>query len=250
MEKKKTKKHSDLFLRVCRSLTPHPYTKRAQRHSSSNSKSKRSSSRLLKGRRPRMHARADAFCSMFLFDASVHVFLDLTQDYLTQDYLALPGRPYVVLRDFFSVHKIMTTRRTTSFTTSAFGRITPSLSSASASSTTTAATTAVSSPFTAGGTSPAHSLFTFCPRDGRPFQDGEFMCPWCNVSRDPAQFAADKAGSGGSLGEDTPKWRKLLYVQQPFPDNHVDGSFLEELQRNGTYDNHYVSLTTTTNGTS
>ena len=31
-------------------------------------------------------------------------------------------------------------------------------------------------------------------------------------------------------------WRKVLYGQQPFPDNHIDGSFLDELQRNGTAD--------------
>jgi len=30
------------------------------------------------------------------------------------------------------------------------------------------------------------------------------------------------------------RWRKVLYVQQPYPDNHIDESFLDELQRNGT----------------
>lgn len=29
-----------------------------------------------------------------------------------------------------------------------------------------------------------------------------------------------------------PKWRKLLWVKQPYPDNHVDSSFLSQLKRN------------------
>eukprot|EP00160_Parvularia_atlantis_P004220 Unigene13550_Nuclearia_a/m.41040 Unigene13550_Nuclearia_a/g.41040 ORF Unigene13550_Nuclearia_a/g.41040 Unigene13550_Nuclearia_a/m.41040 type:complete len:370 (-) Unigene13550_Nuclearia_a:13-1122(-) len=87
--------------------------------------------------------------------------------------------------------------------------------------------------------------FAFCPRDGRPFLDGERACAWCAASRDPAQFArhADGTSSPASALPSAstlsptplpgpPRWRKLLYVAQPFPDNHVDGSFLEELQRN------------------
>ena len=30
-----------------------------------------------------------------------------------------------------------------------------------------------------------------------------------------------------------PPWQKLLWVKQNYPDNYVDGTFLEELQRNG-----------------
>lgn len=29
-----------------------------------------------------------------------------------------------------------------------------------------------------------------------------------------------------------PKWKKLLYLKQPYPDNHVDSSFLELMRRN------------------
>ena len=32
-------------------------------------------------------------------------------------------------------------------------------------------------------------------------------------------------------GPDVP-WRKVLWERQPFPDNYVDGRFLEELRRN------------------
>lgn len=28
-------------------------------------------------------------------------------------------------------------------------------------------------------------------------------------------------------------WRKLLWVKQSYPDNYVDSTFLEELQKNG-----------------
>lgn len=30
-------------------------------------------------------------------------------------------------------------------------------------------------------------------------------------------------------------WRKLLYVKQDYPDDHVDDTFLEELQKNGMH---------------
>ena len=29
------------------------------------------------------------------------------------------------------------------------------------------------------------------------------------------------------------QWQKLLYIQQPYPDNYVDKSFLEEMKKNG-----------------
>ncbi len=31
-------------------------------------------------------------------------------------------------------------------------------------------------------------------------------------------------------------WQKLLYVKQDYPDNYVDDTFLEELQKNGRCD--------------
>lgn len=31
-----------------------------------------------------------------------------------------------------------------------------------------------------------------------------------------------------------PPWQKLLWKAQPYPDNHVDASFLSELRTNGT----------------
>jgi hypothetical protein len=30
-----------------------------------------------------------------------------------------------------------------------------------------------------------------------------------------------------------PPWQKLLWVKQNYPDNYVDSTFLDELQRNG-----------------
>ena len=36
----------------------------------------------------------------------------------------------------------------------------------------------------------------------------------------------------------TTRWRKILYIKQPFPDNYVDETFLEELQKNGTV--HFI----------
>lgn len=32
-----------------------------------------------------------------------------------------------------------------------------------------------------------------------------------------------------------PPWQKLLWVKQNYPDNYVDGTFLDELQRNGNF---------------
>jgi phosphatidylinositol glycan class C protein len=36
----------------------------------------------------------------------------------------------------------------------------------------------------------------------------------------------------GSDGTKLP-WRKLLYVKQDYPDNYVDDTFLDALQKNG-----------------
>lgn len=35
-----------------------------------------------------------------------------------------------------------------------------------------------------------------------------------------------------------PPWRKLLWVKQNYPDNYVDSTFLEELQKNGMRKKH------------
>ena len=57
----------------------------------------------------------------------------------------------------------------------------------------------------------------------------------CTSSPSPANATqyARWVGTGDGPGA-VASWRKILYVQQPFPDNYIDASFLDELQRNGT----------------
>lgn len=37
-----------------------------------------------------------------------------------------------------------------------------------------------------------------------------------------------------------PQWQKLLWVKQNYPDNYVDSTFLDELQRNGKIHLHRI----------
>ncbi|KAF9384474.1 hypothetical protein CPB97_005655 [Podila verticillata] len=80
------------------------------------------------------------------------------------------------------------------------------------------------------------SVFNYCPRDGRPFRENEQICPLCDFQRNIDQTPKSHAG----LMPQTPRqpWRKLLYVKQDYPDDHVDDTFLEELQKNANV-RHY-----------
>ncbi|CAB4389669.1 phosphatidylinositol N-acetylglucosaminyltransferase [Rhizophagus irregularis] len=70
----------------------------------------------------------------------------------------------------------------------------------------------------------------FCPFDGY-FLGDEDKCSFCGFDR---IFAANK--NWGSLtNSPTNKrepWRKLLWIKQDYPDNYVDSTFLEELEKN------------------
>eukprot|EP00158_Paraphelidium_tribonemae_P003206 Partr_v1_DN25954_c0_g1_i8_m68552 putative phosphatidylinositol glycan anchor biosynthesis, class C len=69
----------------------------------------------------------------------------------------------------------------------------------------------------------------FCPRDGYEFRDGDRMCQTCQMER---KFVLGFLnGVVQPRGKET-RWRKLLYVKQDFPDNHVDETFLEEMVKN------------------
>ncbi|KAG0229969.1 hypothetical protein BGW42_001200 [Actinomortierella wolfii] len=86
-------------------------------------------------------------------------------------------------------------------------------------------------------------MFNFCPRDGRPFRENELSCPICEFRRDAAQNTSTQP-----LQPPKAPWRKLLYVKQDYPDNYVDETFLEELQKNANvrqYEYWSVVLETT-----
>ncbi|KAF9161635.1 hypothetical protein DFQ26_004363 [Actinomortierella ambigua] len=86
-------------------------------------------------------------------------------------------------------------------------------------------------------------LYNFCPRDGRPFRENEASCPLCEFRRDVPQNTAAQP-----LQPLRSPWRKLLYVKQDYPDNYVDETFLEELQKNANvreYEYWSVVLETT-----
>jgi phosphatidylinositol glycan class C protein len=46
-------------------------------------------------------------------------------------------------------------------------------------------------------------------------------------------MAASFGSSDYQYNPNNPPWRKLLWVKQNYPDNYVDETFLEELQKNG-----------------
>lgn len=91
--------------------------------------------------------------------------------------------------------------------------------------------------------------FQFCPIDGRRFADGELICMVCGTDRDVHRFfvgatpvnsasrspifMAPPVDQGDAENEMIRKpWRKLLYIKQDYPDNYVDHTFLEEMQKN------------------
>mmetsp|Transcript_16269 Transcript_16269/g.18315 ORF Transcript_16269/g.18315 Transcript_16269/m.18315 type:complete len:385 (-) Transcript_16269:528-1682(-) len=70
--------------------------------------------------------------------------------------------------------------------------------------------------------------YKFCPWDGYKFIDAEVICPKCNNLRVPHNTKGESEPS--MAGEGTrPLWRKILYEIQPYPDNHVDKTFLKSL---------------------
>ena len=73
--------------------------------------------------------------------------------------------------------------------------------------------------------------FNYCPVDGRPFLEHESKCPHCETERDALEFSEKMRKSMSSAPS---PWRKLLYIKQNYPDNHVDHTFLEEMQKNST----------------
>ncbi|KAF9570871.1 hypothetical protein EC968_001310 [Mortierella alpina] len=74
------------------------------------------------------------------------------------------------------------------------------------------------------------TIFNYCPRDGRPFRVEEQICPLCDFQRVIEQGPSPHAPWIQSPQRSP--WRKLLYVRQDYPDNYVDDTFLEELQKN------------------
>lgn len=63
--------------------------------------------------------------------------------------------------------------------------------------------------------------FNYCPNCGRRFHDNETACAICGIKKINTINIGLKA-----------RWQKLLYIQQDYPDNYVDETFLEELQKN------------------
>lgn len=44
----------------------------------------------------------------------------------------------------------------------------------------------------------------------------------------------DRHRAAGDVATRSRPWRKLLYIKQDYPDNYVDHTFLEEMQKNGS----------------
>ncbi|KAK3847414.1 MAG: phosphatidylinositol N-acetylglucosaminyltransferase subunit C [Linnemannia gamsii] len=79
------------------------------------------------------------------------------------------------------------------------------------------------------------TMYNYCPRDGRPFREDEQICPLCDFQRTIEQSPSTRPGLPLPPRK---QWRKLLYVKQDYPDNYVDDTFLEELQKNANV-RHY-----------
>ncbi|RYG50692.1 hypothetical protein EON67_04800, partial [archaeon] len=54
-----------------------------------------------------------------------------------------------------------------------------------------------------------------------------------SVHNSPCAMQAD--AQQPALRSSPQRWQKVLYVKQPFPDNHVDESFLASLVTNGSF---------------
>ncbi|KAG0200617.1 hypothetical protein BGX28_006349 [Mortierella sp. GBA30] len=59
-----------------------------------------------------------------------------------------------------------------------------------------------------------------------------------NTSRNTDQGPSPRSHAGWMQTAQSSPWRKLLYVKQDYPDNYVDDTFLEELQKNANV-RHY-----------
>ncbi|CAG8517455.1 phosphatidylinositol N-acetylglucosaminyltransferase [Gigaspora margarita] len=70
---------------------------------------------------------------------------------------------------------------------------------------------------------------TYCPFDGYQFSEEDTKCKFCDFDR---RRAWNLLKNSSSKSEKKPPWRKLLWIKQDYPDDHVDDTFLDELQKN------------------
>lgn len=76
------------------------------------------------------------------------------------------------------------------------------------------------------GSSPRMDRWKFCPYDGHTYRPSDTACSVCYRLRQPV--ATDMRSEPTK-----PKWRKILYEKQPYPDNHTDEeTFLDALRTN------------------
>ena len=73
----------------------------------------------------------------------------------------------------------------------------------------------------------SNSRFPFHARY-RVVNDAMFMFSWM-------RFEKVLIGIGPRMAEHDGVWRKVLYVSQPYPDNHVGGTFLDQVALNATH---------------
>jgi len=105
--------------------------------------------------------------------------------------------------------------------------------------------------------------FQYCPEDGHRFAPGEKTCPICETKSDATEYLQHATEGRKPNGvskprshhhtqqqnqqqpqlqsEEKQRWRKLLYTKQDFPDNFVDHTFLEAMERNGSPSPHPAS---------